>query len=108
MNSGSLTKTSSGAHHLRAGRRRSSVRILSTANVGLKTTHLLTPYAKPYYNPRNKTMHPESKVFTRGQQGQMTEATGKHRGFTHTGDNAKHIQDNADVTGYSIYDGRKK
>ena len=53
-------------------------------------------------------MHPESKVFTRGQQGQMTEATGKHRGFTHTGDNAKHIQDNADVTGYSIYDGRKK
>lgn len=37
-------------------------------------------------------MHPESKVFIRGQQGQMTEATGGYRGFTHIGDTAKHIQ----------------
>ena len=52
-------------------------------------------------------MHPESKVFIRGQQGQMTEATGEYRGFTHKAEKANDIQDKADVTGYSIYQGRE-
>ncbi len=52
-------------------------------------------------------MHPESKVFIRGQQGQMTEATGEYRGVTHKGDKAKQIQDSANVTGYSTYRGRE-
>jgi len=50
-------------------------------------------------------MHPESKVFIRGQQGQMREATGDHAGFTHTRKKAKDIGDSADFVGYSIYDG---
>ncbi len=50
-------------------------------------------------------MHPESKVFIRGQQRQMTEATGEYEGFTHKAEKAKDIQDKADVTGYSTYRG---
>jgi hypothetical protein len=44
-------------------------------------------------------MDKESKVYIRGQQGQMTEITGEHVGYTHKGDKAKGIQESADFDG---------